>query len=140
MKFSTVLSSLLNLAAIFTSAAPLDDSRRNVIRRARQDAAEPYYPSSGYAYPSGIYPTASGYPTSSGVPNPTSTALTNPSAPTNPPAPTSTGTSCSPNGLLICNGLYQWGLCNWGKIVWQTVANGTACVDGAITWVLNYPH
>ncbi|KAF2842128.1 lytic polysaccharide monooxygenase [Patellaria atrata CBS 101060] len=54
-----------------------------------------------------------------------------PSAPVVAP-PTSGNTSCSPDGALICNGEKQWGLCNFGKVVFQPVAPGTSCIDGHI--------
>jgi hypothetical protein len=44
----------------------------------------------------------------------------------------SDGTTCSPGGALLCNGETQFGLCNWGKVVWQPVAAGTRCQDGKI--------
>ncbi|KAF2131562.1 lytic polysaccharide monooxygenase [Dothidotthia symphoricarpi CBS 119687] len=50
---------------------------------------------------------------------------------------TGTGTgagdsSCSPDGALVCNGEAQFGLCNWGKVIWQDVAAGTKCQNGKI--------
>ncbi|KAH7016623.1 hypothetical protein B0J12DRAFT_586289 [Macrophomina phaseolina] len=39
--------------------------------------------------------------------------------------------TCS-SGELICNGISQFGTCNWGKIVWQDVVAGTICENGAI--------
>lgn len=47
-------------------------------------------------------------------------------------APYSNSTSCSPNGALVCNGESQFGLCNWGQVVFQPVAVGTSCRDGQI--------
>jgi hypothetical protein len=32
----------------------------------------------------------------------------------------------------VCNGETQFGLCNWGAVVWQPVAAGTKCRDGKI--------
>jgi hypothetical protein len=32
----------------------------------------------------------------------------------------------------LCNGTAQFGLCNNGNVVWQAVAAGTTCVNGAI--------
>ncbi|KAH0094024.1 hypothetical protein KCU96_g6384, partial [Aureobasidium melanogenum] len=55
-----------------------------------------------------------------------------PSMPSTAPAPYSNSTSCSTNGALICNGPTQFGLCNFGQVVWQPVAPGTACEDGQI--------
>ncbi|KAF2484704.1 hypothetical protein BDY17DRAFT_296164 [Neohortaea acidophila] len=40
--------------------------------------------------------------------------------------------TCSPNGKLICKGQYQYGLCNFGSVVFQSVALGTKCIDGQI--------
>ena len=53
------------------------------------------------------------------------------------PAPTpgtrvANETTCSPNGALVCNGETQFGICNWGKVMWQSVAAGTKCQDGKI--------
>jgi hypothetical protein len=60
-----------------------------------------------------------------------------PAQPSGGPAPTfgtgtTDGTTCSPNGALVCNGETQFGLCNWGKVVWQPVAAGTTCQNGKI--------
>ncbi|KAH0261128.1 hypothetical protein KCU91_g14209, partial [Aureobasidium melanogenum] len=55
-----------------------------------------------------------------------------PSMPSTAPAPYSNSTSCSTNGALVCNGPTQFGLCNFGQVVWQPVAPGTACEDGQI--------
>lgn len=40
--------------------------------------------------------------------------------------------SCETNGALVCNGASQWGLCNWGTVVWQPVAPGTGCSSGKL--------
>ncbi|KAJ4384222.1 hypothetical protein N0V86_001069 [Didymella sp. IMI 355093] len=55
-------------------------------------------------------------------------------APTTAPAAggSSTGT-CSTNGAIVCNGTTQFGLCNNGSVVWQAVAAGTTCSNGAIS-------
>lgn len=44
----------------------------------------------------------------------------------------STGSSSSSDGSLVCNGTSQFGLVNNGKVVWQSVAPGTKCVNGQI--------
>ncbi|CAO2650620.1 Nn.00g019120.m01.CDS01 [Neocucurbitaria sp. VM-36] len=54
-----------------------------------------------------------------------------------PPAPapgsgTANGDPCSPDGSVVCNGDTQFGICNHGSVVWQDVAAGTKCKDGAI--------
>ncbi|KAF4546360.1 Lytic polysaccharide monooxygenase [Lasiodiplodia theobromae] len=38
----------------------------------------------------------------------------------------------SNNGQLVCNGTTHFGICNWGKVVWQSVADGTVCENGTI--------
>ena len=51
------------------------------------------------------------------------------------PAPgsgSSTGNACSPHGSIVCNGETQFGICNFGSVVWQDVAAGTKCKDGVI--------
>lgn len=63
--------------------------------------------------------------------------------PTSPPTPVDTpatngngtvGSSCGDDGTMICNGPKQFGICNFGKVVWQDVAAGTQCKDGKITF------
>ncbi|CAD0083102.1 unnamed protein product [Aureobasidium vineae] len=48
------------------------------------------------------------------------------------PGPYSNSTSCTTNGALVCNGPTQFGLCNFGQVIWQPVAPGTTCQDGQI--------
>ncbi|KAI4728317.1 hypothetical protein E4T49_03964 [Aureobasidium sp. EXF-10728] len=55
-----------------------------------------------------------------------------PSMPSTIPGPYSNSTSCTTNGALVCNGPTQFGLCNFGQVIWQPVAPGTACEDGQI--------
>ncbi|KAH7114216.1 hypothetical protein B0J11DRAFT_510953 [Dendryphion nanum] len=43
---------------------------------------------------------------------------------------TPSATSCATHGQLLCNGTKKFGLCNHGKIIWQSVAEGTKCQDG----------
>ncbi|KAI9708957.1 MAG: hypothetical protein M1820_003651 [Bogoriella megaspora] len=45
---------------------------------------------------------------------------------------------CSKNGELLCNGPGQFGLCDWGTVVWQDVALGTACQAGKIVFAPGY--
>lgn len=40
-------------------------------------------------------------------------------------------TSCT-GGQLICNGQYHWAICSHDTLAWQSVADGTVCVNGAI--------
>ncbi|EOD43831.1 putative dna-directed rna polymerase protein [Neofusicoccum parvum UCRNP2] len=61
-------------------------------------------------------------------------------APTQPPvdtpAPDGNGTAaggaCGADGTLVCNGPAHFGICSFGKVVWQPVAAGTQCKDGKI--------
>lgn len=84
----------------------------------------------GNPYP---YPTLS--PTSgAGISQPSGPAAPSsgmPSSSANSTSGTGSGT-CSQDGAVVCNGSDQFGLCNHGKIVWQTVAAGTKCNDGVI--------
>lgn len=40
--------------------------------------------------------------------------------------------TCPTNGALVCDGESMFGLCNFGEVVFQSVAAGTKCVDGKI--------
>lgn len=40
--------------------------------------------------------------------------------------------ACSNNGALVCNGPDLFGTCNYGSVVYQSVAEGTVCEDGKI--------
>lgn len=40
--------------------------------------------------------------------------------------------ACSDNGALVCNGATLFGTCNYGSVVYQSVAEGTVCKDGKI--------
>lgn len=55
-----------------------------------------------------------------------------PSIPHSIPPPYSNSTTCTTNGALICNGPTQYGLCNFGQVIWQPVAPGTACQNNQI--------
>jgi hypothetical protein len=59
-------------------------------------------------------------------------APSSPSTPSTIPPPYSNSTSCNQNGALICNGPTQYGLCNFGQVIWQPVAPGTACENNQI--------
>jgi len=107
-------------------------------------------PSAPPANPGGIF--APGASSIAAVPTLTSTTLVTvtaaptpakpapsgavPAPPAAPAPPASGGASdisCSTPGAVVCNGEKQFGLCNNGAVVWQEVAAGTACVDGAIS-------
>lgn len=78
---------------------------------------------SGYHLPSG-YPVPSGYPLPSGV-----------LLPSDYPLPTGfvpQGARCEFEGQLLCNGAKQFGLCNFGGVVWRDVAAGMVCVGGEV--------
>lgn len=62
---------------------------------------------------------------------PVTSASVTATATTTGSASTSTA-SCSPNGAVICNGPTQFGLCNFGKVIFQNVALGTNCIGGKI--------
>ncbi|TKA39395.1 hypothetical protein B0A54_10414 [Friedmanniomyces endolithicus] len=149
-QFLTLVTVLLP----FATALPFDTTNTTTTNSTSDFASSPAtspYPNPYYTgyplFPTGVFPTGvfpTGYPT---MPNNTSTpAGPNATTPTetdySPSAmlPTSTGSTCSRNGELLCNGPNEFGLCNWGRVVWQPVAPGTACVDGAITWASGYPH
>ncbi|KAK4505127.1 hypothetical protein PRZ48_003090 [Zasmidium cellare] len=53
---------------------------------------------------------------------------------------TTQGDSCPVNGNVVCkpNDPTKFGLCNWGKVVWQDVAKGTECHNGTIVGVGAY--
>ncbi|KAJ8114031.1 hypothetical protein OPT61_g3989 [Boeremia exigua] len=56
-----------------------------------------------------------------------------PEAPSTPQVPaTGGGSSCSENGALLCKGESQFGICSNGQVIWQAVAAGTKCMNGAI--------
>ncbi|KAH6615068.1 hypothetical protein C7974DRAFT_58356 [Boeremia exigua] len=61
-------------------------------------------------------------------------APTAPKAPKTPTTGGSTGggSSCSDEGALMCNGDSQFGICTNGQVVYQSVAAGTKCSNGAI--------
>ncbi|OCL07364.1 lytic polysaccharide monooxygenase [Glonium stellatum] len=89
------------------------------------------------AAPSSITPSAAPSAASSSAASamPSSTVEPTPavSATSVPAAPSATGSAtCTSDGVLICNGPYQWGLCNFGTVIWQPVAAGTNCTDGQI--------
>lgn len=46
----------------------------------------------------------------------------------------SSNAGCAEDGAMVCNGASQFGICSFGKVVWQDVAAGTKCEDGKITF------
>ncbi|KAK5114919.1 hypothetical protein LTR62_002078 [Meristemomyces frigidus] len=160
MEITILLATALYCLA--TTAAPLDAPKPDLIPRQYPNmstaiTALPYsyltaptglplpysyiYPTGGYAMPqNGSNPTS--HPTGTATTpsgsthprNPTNT-ITGPTSYPTAPATASLATNCSdlPNGSLICNGTTKYGLCNFGAVVFQPVANGTQCLNGTIT-------
>ncbi|KAK3053372.1 hypothetical protein LTR09_005541 [Extremus antarcticus] len=83
----------------------------------------PFATGTGFPYPTGVFPTGV-FPTGTGFPLPTGTGLAG-----NPYASLPT---CPENGALVCNGETEFGICNWGHVLFVPVAQGTRCVDGKI--------
>lgn len=80
----------------------------------------------GSAYPTLSLSSAAGiYGPASGSPAAAPTGYSSGSS-------SSSGSSCSDNGSIVCNGPTQFGICNQGSINWQPVAPGTTCANGAI--------
>ncbi|KAF1958905.1 hypothetical protein CC80DRAFT_490669 [Byssothecium circinans] len=52
---------------------------------------------------------------------------------TGAPSPGGSSSTCTQNGQIVCKGTTQFGLCNNGSVVFQAVAAGTQCSNGAIT-------
>jgi hypothetical protein len=76
-----------------------------------------------------VTPTPSGSAPS--APTPSGTAPSAPAQPTGG-APAQGGNTCSQNNAILCNGDSQFGICDNGHVVWQQVAAGTTCRNGAI--------
>ena len=108
---SAIFSTVLGLSTLLASAAPVDE----ILKRA-QPVRRSYVPSgvvsTGFSSATGTAAVASG----------TASAYYH----------VGTGSTCAPNGAVICSGESQFGICNWGKVTFQPVAAGTKCVDGAI--------
>nr|OQO29150.1 hypothetical protein B0A51_03854 [Rachicladosporium sp. CCFEE 5018] len=75
-----------------------------------------------------------------GLPALATSAVASAAAPTSSTPATDPSTSagsaesstCTTDGAVVCNGDSQFGLCDHGKVVWQAVAAGTKCTNGAI--------
>jgi hypothetical protein len=90
--------------------------------------SSPVIPSQTLAAPSTLLTKPSG----STAPPVVSTPAAQPSqAPITPGAGGATGT-CATDSQIVCNGETQFGICDHGKVVWQAVAPGTTCQNGAI--------
>lgn len=73
------------------------------------------------------------------------------SAPTSPSTPSpvqpdsgsdgnATSSACQSTGQVVCNGSSKYGLCNYGSVVWQSVAPGTECRNGSIVSIVSRSH
>lgn len=112
---------------------------------------QPQMGGNGHDSPSSDQPPV--VPSSPPSPSPTSTSMPTPdpstpveSAPAAAKPSTSAGgsnngsgnstsdASCGEDGVMVCNGASQFGICSFGKVVWQDVAAGTKCEDGKITF------
>ncbi|KAK4498826.1 hypothetical protein PRZ48_009336 [Zasmidium cellare] len=72
----------------------------------------------------------------SSVPSTFTTSITTPtSTPSIPASPSPGRGTCSKDGALVCNGPNEFGLCNFGQVIWQPVAPGTACKNDGIVGV-----
>ncbi|QIX02019.1 hypothetical protein AMS68_007536 [Peltaster fructicola] len=60
------------------------------------------------------------------------TQIAESSTPSSVASAVSGSNSCPQDGALLCNGPTQFGLCDHGQVVWQAVAAGTTCSNGAI--------
>ncbi|OJD37736.1 lytic polysaccharide monooxygenase [Diplodia corticola] len=80
-------------------------------------------------------PSSTNMPDASGAAPVTSPAA-HPSTPANgaPGPDTPAPAGCGEDGTMVCNGVNQFGICNFGKVIWQDVAAGTKCEDGKITF------
>lgn len=57
-----------------------------------------------------------------------------------PSTPDGASSTCTTDSAIVCNGTDQFGICNHGNIVWQSVAPGTKCTDGKIMKRHEYSH
>lgn len=86
-------------------------------------------PASSAAPPT--YPTLS--PTlGQGISGPSTGSAAPTGAPSSSSGSAGSSGQCTTDGVVVCNGPTQFGLCDHGSVVWQTVASGTTCSNGAI--------
>lgn len=81
-------------------------------------------------------PSAPAYPTLSpslgqGVSGPTSGSTASPTGSASSSGESGSN-SCTQDGMIVCNGPTQFGICNHSSVVWQAVAAGTTCSNGSI--------
>lgn len=108
---------LAGLAAI-TTASPINVARQ-----------EPSGTSPSFPIGTGSAPDGFAAPSDAPFPIPTPVPV---------PRPSGDSAPCPIDGKLICNGPEQWGLCNWGKVQFQSVAAGTQCLDGEIVFAQGF--
>ncbi|KAM0723167.1 hypothetical protein Q7P37_001367 [Cladosporium fusiforme] len=121
-------------AAPSSYAPPLDQLPSSTLQTTLQTSTSKAAGTSASAppYP---YPTMSptggaGIAQPSGVASPSGVSSPSGSS-SNSNTSGATGT-CSEDGAVVCNGSDQFGLCDHGKVVWQTVASGTTCNSGVV--------
>ena len=77
------------------------------------------------------YPTIS--PTlGQGISGPSTGSAAPTGAPSSSSGSAGSSGQCTTDGAIVCNGSTQFGLCDHGSVVWQAVAAGTTCSNGAI--------
>ncbi|GAB7338504.1 hypothetical protein MBLNU457_5255t1 [Dothideomycetes sp. NU457] len=85
-----------------------------------------------YSYASSS-PVSLSFPTDTEAPGSTTFATVAYPSATASGSTISNGTgTCTTDGAVVCNGENQFGLCNFGQVVWQDVAAGTTCQNGVI--------
>jgi len=102
----------------------------------KPSAAQPSQPSTPEPQPTKPsapkpQPTQPSYPTAPAPAMPSATGTTG-TTPSSPSSGNASGT-CTTNGAVVCNGERQFGICNFGQVVWQDVAAGTTCSGGVIS-------
>lgn len=92
-------------------------------------AAPPAYPTLSPTIGQGVAGPSTGSSAPTGSPSSSSGSTS--SGSTSSGSVSSAG-QCTTEGAIVCNGSSQFGLCDHGSVVWQAVAVGTTCSNGAI--------
>ena len=87
-------------------------------------ATSPAYPTPSPTIGQGVSGTSTGIATPVGSPSYSSGSSSSGSA--------GSSGQCTTDGAIVCNGSTQFGVCDHGSVVWQVVAAGTTCSNGAI--------
>lgn len=114
---SSAVSSATVPESSASSAAPTSTFSTHTV--AASSAAPPAYPTLSPTLGQGVSGPATGSSTPTG-----SSASSSGSA--------GTMGQCTTDGAIVCNGSTQFGVCDHGSVVWQAVAAGTTCSNGAI--------